>query len=313
MIISNAILDEGRIGYYSENGMIYVLWEQVQWLHELIFHGYAEGGGYLEREVLSIGCANSGTNGFDPAVDLMILPPPPTKTEAYLTMDDPLYPAIQRVKRDYKNTYELPATWYAVTVEEPGSLYWSPRYWPDGVITLNGVIDMERGSIYHYAANETLVIVYSQPLPGSGELTVCAGWNLVSLPTAITAPGWMSYLDGLLMGPYEWNAQSATYFYSDVPRRGYGFWVYSLIDATYEIGGILLNEITIPIYPGMNLIGSIPATATLTTNPPGLLGASPTIYTWNCSAASYEIATAITPGRGYWVLSFGTGTLTIHP
>ncbi len=311
VMLSSAILDSGRVGYYSEDGMILVLWRQTQWLHDLIFYGYAEGGGYLQPEVLTIGCADAATDGFDPTLDLLILPPPPSKTEVYLPMDDPDFPSITRVKRDIRNTYELPITWYVVTVEEPGSLYWSPHGFPDGVITLNGYIDMKRDSIYHYASNETLVITLSQPLPAEDTLSLCAGWSLASLPTAITVPGWAHFLEGVYAGPFEYDASTGTYFASDIPRTGFGFWILSVEEHTYNIGGIPLDEVTIPIYPGWNLIGSVNHSAWFETDPPDLILPGH-VFGWDCESESFYPATSIEPGRGYWVYSLGTGTLTIH-
>ncbi|MCD6418721.1 VWA domain-containing protein [bacterium] len=312
VILSSAVLDSGRVGYYGEDGMILILWSQTQWLKDLVFYGYDGEGGYLEPEVLSIGCADLATEGFDPTLDLIILPPPPTKTEVYHPLDDPSYPAITKLKRDYRNTYELPITWHIVTVDEPGSLYWNPDNWPDGIIMLNDVIDMKRNSTYLYASNETLTITYSQPLPDTGNVDFCDEWTLASLPTAITVPDWVDFLENVTAGPFEFDAEMQTYIISDIPRIGFGFWVYSDESSAYHIGGIPLTTVTIPIYPGWNLVGSVSETAWFETDPPNLILPG-NVYGYNCETHSYEPVTEFVPGRGYWVLSIGTGTMTIHP
>ena len=312
IILNNAVLDSGRVGYYSENGMILVLWQQTQWLKDLIFYAYDGEGGYLEPEDLSIGCADLATDGYDPTLDLIILPPPPTKTEVYLPINDPSYPAITKLKRDYRNTYGLPITWHIVTSEEPGSLYWNPLNWPDGIIMLNNTIDMKRNSTYLYASNETLTITYSQPLPDTGNIEFCDEWTLASLPTAITVPDWVNFMEGVVAGPFEFDAATQAYIVSDIPRIGFGFWVLSDEVSTHHIGGIPLDSVIVPIYPGWNLIGSVSDTAWFETDPPNLILPG-NIYGYGCDSESYEPATEFVPGRGYWVLSIGTGTLTIRP
>ncbi|RKZ30473.1 hypothetical protein DRQ33_07835, partial [bacterium] len=311
VMMTDAIIDSGGVGYYAEDGMIFVLWQQTQWTHDLIFTGYNGVGGYLESEVVSIGCADGGSDLFDPALDLIMLPPIPNATEVYLPMDDPGHPAVTKLKRDLHNTYDLPTEWHPITVEEAGSLYWNPLHWPDGVVMLNYMIDMERDSIYHYSANETLTITYEQPVPDAGQMELCAGWNLSSLPTAITVPEWTNFIEGIFAGPYEFSGLTQSYFLSDIPRYGFAFWVYSTEAGVHDIGGIAMDEITIPIYAGWNLVGSVSDTAMFTTNPPGLLIGD--IYTWDCESGMYEIATSVIPGSGYWILSSANGALTISP
>jgi len=314
MIIRNAVLNRGYIGYYKDDGTILLRWHQVQWMHHLIFTGYAKDGGYLEQTALTIGCANAATNGYDPAIDLLILPPPPTKTEAYLAINDPAHPAITRLGMDFRNTYDIPQTWTVVTVEEPGSLYWDPKGWPDGLITLNYIIDMKAESIYHYSANETLYITYSQPDVGFGTIEFCSQWNLLSMPTIITSPSWAGPFEEILAGPFQYDARTKRFYNITIPTGGYGFWLYTTAPGTYTIGGVPIDSISIPIYRGWNLVGSIARTARFETNPPGLIlpGA---VYGWDCSSGTYFIADpdSIIPGKGYWILSSGDGILKIKP
>ena len=114
------------------------------------------------------------------------------------------------------------------------------------------------------------------------------------------------------MGPFEYNAQHSSYIVSNVPRLGFGFWIYTNMASTQEIGGIVLDTIAIPIYTGWNLIGSVTDTAWFTTDPPGLI-AEDNVLTWDCETENYMLATEIVPGKAYWVLSVGNGVMTIRP
>ena len=310
--ISDAVFDSGRVGYWADDGMITVNWSQTQWVHDLIFYGYDGTDRYLLPTNLAIGCGFGASSGYDPSYDLLIPVPPPSQTEAFILLDDPDYPAYTRLSRSIQNAYELPVTWYIVTVEEPGSLYWSPNYFPSGIFTLNGYIDMKRDSIYHYAANETLVIVYSQPDIGGEEITGCAGWNLMSLPTAITIPGWTTGIDGIIAGPLEYDANARRYINEDPPRIGFGFWLFALNSFTTDIAGIPLTDISIPVYRGWNLIGSVADTATYDTDPPGI-AISSSLFKWDCDAQTFVPATEIAPGNGYWIFCTSSGVMHIHP
>ena len=311
-MISDAVFDSGRVGYWSDDGMIIVNWIQTQWVHDLIFYGYDGAGGYLFPTNLAIGCGYGASTGYDPAYDLIIPIPPPSQTESYIELNDPDYPAINRLSRSIQNSYELPVTWYIATIEEAGSLYWSPHYFPSGVFTLNGYIDMKRDSVYHYAANETLVIVYSQPDIGGGDISGCLGWNLMSLPITITIPGWTAGIDGIIAGPLEYDASIRRYINEDPPRMGFGFWLFAINPFATDIAGTPLDEVSIPIYRGWNLIGSVSDTATYDTEPSGI-AMSGSLFKWDCVAQAFVPATSIDPGNGYWIFCTGDGILHIHP
>jgi len=315
MQLTDATFDSGRVSYRSEDAMILVEWDQQPWLHDLIFYAYDGEGEYLEYEYLTIGCNASADEGFDPEYDIISTPPWPSKTEVYIELIDPLYPSFTRLQRSLKNLYEMPVIWRIITVDEPGSLWWNPNHFPPGVITLNGYIDMKRDSFYFYAANETLIIMFSQPGIDVGDFGGCPGWNLKSLPTAITVPGWTSGIEEIIFGPLEYDARTKTWVRNDPPRMGFGFWVYSLNEFNVDIGGIPITSVSVPVYQGWNFVGSVSTTATYETDPPGIINTSGGVYEFDCELQTYIPATILTiePGKGYCVFCFEDGILTITP
>ncbi|MCD6531403.1 VWA domain-containing protein, partial [bacterium] len=84
MRVVDAQFDSGRVGWFADDGIILVEWTQIQWVHDLEFWGYDGEGGYLIPTSLTIGCAYSGTEGFDPEYDIIIPTPPPSQTEAFI-------------------------------------------------------------------------------------------------------------------------------------------------------------------------------------------------------------------------------------
>jgi len=313
MQLTEGIFDSGRVDYWADDGIILVNWSQTQWVHDLIFFGNdTVTGGYLDPMNLAIGCGYAATSGWDPAYDIHIPIPPPSQTDAYILLDDPDYPAIRRLGRSIQNSFELPVVWYIVTQAVVGSLYWSPRYFPPGIFTLNGYIDMKRDSIYHYSENETLQIVYSQPEIGEGTIEGCPGWNLLSLPTSITVSGWTSAIDEIIFGPLEYDARIRTYVNNDPPRLGFGFWVFAMNEFTSEIGGIPITSISIPVYRGWNLIGSISSDSiTYHTDPSGIM-LTDMIFEWSCETGAYQLASEIESGKGYWIFCTQDGVLHLE-
>ena len=134
------------------------------------------------------------------------------------------------------------------------------------------------------------------------------------MPTIITSPSWAEPFEEILAGPFQYDARTKRFYNITIPTGGYGFWLYTTASGTYTIGGVSIDSISIPIYRGWNLVGSIARTARFETNPPGLIlpGA---IYGWDCSSGTYFIADpdSIIPGKGYWILSSGDGILKIKP
>ncbi len=314
MLIDTVILLDGTVGYYSDDATIFVRWNTVSWLQHLIFHGFDPTDGYLDRNVMTIGCSYSATDGYDPLMDIFSSPTTPELTEVYIWIDDPLYPHITRLERDLRNTSSIPSTWIVMTVDKPGSLYWNPRLWPDGIFTLNNYIDMREDSIYFYSADENLVIEYSQPEPGATYFDLCNGWNLLSSPVVINMPNWTESFEEIFAGPFAYDPILRNFYIVSRTQAGQGFWIYSSADKIITIGGVPVNETIIPIVRGWNLVGAINESAEFTTEPPDLIVPS-SIFRWDCDSKLYIVVEpdAIEPGIGYWILSSGNGFLQIKP
>jgi len=304
-------LNHGEVGYATFDGMLMIKFEPAQWLHPLIFTGKTATG-YLEPTTITIGAADGATDGYDPTLDLLILPPPPTKTDVYSLISDPDYPSVTRLGRDIHNRYSVPSEWRIVTQATPGSLYWNPHSLPDGIFRLNGRLDMKLDSIYHYALGETIVITYEQPLPAHLTIDYFSGWNMLGIPATITMPNWIEFIPDFFAGPFTYDNPTNMFYLNRFPKAGFGFWIYATDQGVADVCGIPFHSGSIIIHRGWNLIGSIDVPARIETDPSGIIVA---IYGWDSSAGVYTTATAdnIQPGKAYWVLSTSDGVLTFIP
>ena len=130
------------------------------------------------------------------------------------------------------------------------------------------------------------------------------GWNLVSIPTDEKIP------TKSVIFPYAVSrafAYSAGYVPRDTLTHGTGYWV--KIDTARSLGyqGRMILSDNIPVSSGWNLVGGLGmpfTTSTITSSPPGIVASA--FFGFN---GSYQIATSITPGEGYWVKTAGAGTL----
>ncbi|NPV12113.1 MAG: T9SS type A sorting domain-containing protein [Ignavibacteria bacterium] len=139
------------------------------------------------------------------------------------------------------------------------------------------------------------------------SFSLTEGWNLLSVPLKKQN---MFYKDLFpASNSYAYNYQNG-YQKVDTLEVGRGYWLKFPAAQNVTIQGLNLNEITIPINAGWNLVGGlngiIPVTS-IQTNPPGIL-TSP-FYEYN---AGYQTSSQITKGKGYWIKSASAGEIILN-
>ncbi|RKZ28166.1 hypothetical protein DRQ29_02320 [bacterium] len=149
------------------------------------------------------------------------------------------------------------------------------------------------------------------------------GWNLVSLPIVLDSNS-VSYVFPTAMGgiAYEWvfDTSSASWYYDTTStlEPGKGYWIISSIDTMYIIqGGIPIHSLDVPLHSAWNLIGGISNHDAyyiydLSTYPDTILTDHPIVYTYDCDRGAMVAANYILPGKGYFILSWGTGALQLR-
>ena len=91
---------------------------------------------------------------------------------------------------------------------------------------------------------------------------------------------------------------------------GVGFWLKTFAACTTWVEGRVRDTLAAPVITGWNMVGgpSYPAeVSAVTSTPPGII-----VSSWYVYDGGYSSASAIAPGRGYWVKSSAFGTILIR-
>jgi hypothetical protein len=141
------------------------------------------------------------------------------------------------------------------------------------------------------------------------QVTLAAGWNMVSLPVE-TAEDSVVQVFPTSVTPYA---------FAFVPQQGYvqrqaldpgtGYWLKFPAGVIQEVAGAPVARDSIPVTAGWNMIGSISSqvdTATVMTIPPGIRVSN--FFGYNGSLSSVAM---LVPGKAYWVKVSGPGVLVL--
>ncbi|MCD6417235.1 hypothetical protein J7M00_00425 [bacterium] len=294
--------------YYTD-GLLMVDYSPQEWMQFLRFDDFTEPK--QDETALSFGNSSTGCDDYDEIHDLLYLPPPPDKIDAWFVMDDPDYPAVTKLERDMRDMTPI-NVWYAV-INEDESLYvhWNPSYFDEGVYMLNGFQDMRADTDYYAAPYETLVITWDLPAFSVDTVNYSEGWNLVSLPTQNPGDDPSTIFFGAFAGPYGYNPITGAYYIAPNVQTGVGYWIY--YDETLQMPsvGVPVERYGTTVYPGWNLVG-----ATASPVPAGEIGVSPPttifeIFGYDPESGSYFHADTLFSGSGYWILINEGGVLWV--
>ncbi|HET6567255.1 MAG TPA: T9SS type A sorting domain-containing protein [Rhodothermales bacterium] len=138
------------------------------------------------------------------------------------------------------------------------------------------------------------------------DLAVAVGWNLVSVPVGtedstatVVFPGTSNHYS---FDEGEYNGVTKL-------APGAGYWLKSPAADTTEVCGLPVDDRSVTLRAGWNLIGGFEgdiATSTVTVNP-----SDATLSSFFGFSSGYKPAVVLQPGRGYWVKVSKAGTLTM--
>jgi CubicO group peptidase (beta-lactamase class C family) len=135
-----------------------------------------------------------------------------------------------------------------------------------------------------------------------------AGWNIIGLPLEVE----YAYYQTLYPESIEGTLYSFDGNYDPVENliNGEGYWLRFNEEGSTNISGTIINELTINLHEGWNLItgGSTSLNILDIQDPDGII-ISGTIYGFNNGV--YTVTENIEPGKGYWVRTNTSGSITI--
>ncbi|MCJ7575495.1 MAG: right-handed parallel beta-helix repeat-containing protein [Dehalococcoidia bacterium] len=261
---------------------------------------------------LEFGMYPNATDGYDCGTDLPSPPPEPgVLFEGYFSIIDPLFPGLNK---DFRG--EIPNVWTLTvkSTDQDIELTWDASGIPSDLWPLMdtgiGKINMKtQDNVVLSPGQYTITISVSEEV--EIELSLQAGWNMVSVPLAL-ADNWPSAVFPGVAGIFAWNATSRSYYVPTVIEPEKGYWVAVTENTTITIRGTPIDTWTTDINAGWNMIGSVITVASIVDpndDPDGSV--IPTAYWWNPVSKSYVLTTDIEPGKGYWVAALNDCILTL--
>ena len=145
---------------------------------------------------------------------------------------------------------------------------------------------------------------------GQGNVTVDyqSGWNLIGLPLDVEDASYSILFPESIEGTlYSFNGG---YNLATSLIQGEGYWLRFANDGNTTITGNIINELTISLSEGWNLITGLSTSFNISDiqDPDGIIIAG-TVYGF--ASGGYSNEEIIEPGKGYWVRTNSSGSITL--
>ena len=156
-----------------------------------------------------------------------------------------------------------------------------------------------------------LLSVVLTPVVVDIQLSLKAGWNLVSVPVIPADPSVAAVFAGTEV-VYAWNATAAGYYMPTEVEPHRGYWVAVMTDTIITVSGVPVHSWTAEMTGGWNLIGSVSESvdfSTPHTKPAGKVEAFS--YRWDPDLPGYILSETIEPEMGHWIAATDACVLTL--
>ncbi len=269
---------------------------------------------------LAFGTKVAATDGFDDGIDIPHSPPAPgAKYDVYFPSDNIIFNQLDQDFRAPGDNvmWQLSISLMGQTMTENITLSWNANQIPAELSaymnTGTAVVDMKaQNTLALSPGSYNIVITVSKDV--SVQISLKAGWNMVSLPVVPANPYYKSVFPTALVA-YSWNPATKSYAPVTNLEAGKGYWVAVSADAVATVVGSPVLSWTKSITAGWNMIGSVNAVVGIS-NPEDTPDNSVQKFTywWNPATKSYLYGfgtQAIEAGKGYWVAATASGSLTL--
>lgn len=279
---------------------------------ELTINGLDQNGNTLN---LVVGTSESATNGFDSGLDQYAPPAPPNGSfdmrivdgsEDYFKFFRPLTTDIatwtMTARPSEGGTEQVTLSWDNTTLGSTSALFMLE--YESGSGTEH--IDLKTATELELPVGEqefTLIHIVQETVSGSYQ----EGWQLIGYPSEGTGVDPFTIFQNGIAGTFF--THQGNYSEESTFTAGVGYWIRLSAAETVAIEPPLLNSTTLDMVPGWTLISGpgLPVAFSDIEDPNNVLVAG-SLQGYN---NSYVPSDSLRPGRGYWVQSDGTGSITI--
>jgi photosystem II stability/assembly factor-like uncharacterized protein len=139
------------------------------------------------------------------------------------------------------------------------------------------------------------------------DFNLQGGWNLVSIPMNLSDASLSTIFPNAVSSAFSFENG---YTLTDTLKPGPGYWIKFPFDFTAYLAGTPIEDDTIQVQSGWNIIGSVAnplSSQSITSMPADIISSRYFGY-----STSYFSADTIMPGKGYWVKASEPGTLILR-
>ena len=188
--------------------------------------------------------------------------------------------------------FHLPNGWYTIHVSAPE-------------------FESFTGETMVYPGEETFIEITLSEFNENGTvISYFGGWNLIGIPR-YTGEEQIENLFPESIEETLYGYDQSGYYLENIPETGNGYWLKFWEPGSASIYGEPFYEITLELTEGWNLIAGPSGTVSYmgVDDSDGIL-VEGTLYLY--TEGGYEMAEIITPGNGYWIKTFESGTITLN-
>ena len=140
------------------------------------------------------------------------------------------------------------------------------------------------------------------------EVVHSQNWNLLGLPLEVEDSNYQTLFPESTEGTlYSYNGEQ--YIQEEDFQMGNGYWLHFENEGTTQLSGTTVNQLTLQLNTGWNLISGISSEVDLS----GIFDPENIIVPGTCYGfnQTYINAYQLTPGHGYWIYASTAGSITI--
>lgn len=265
------------------------------------------------RDSLKFGMSQYATNGVDPCLGEVVVPPPPPTGIFDCRF---ILPNNDAVKTDMRKDSTHNMTW-RMTFQPSISGYPVTFSWSPSTLPATGAFFL-KDEITGTIVNVNMRLQTSYTLTNSGltslkieylynqtlSSSVTSGWNIVSVPLRTQDMLYTTLFPGVASQAYVY---SNGYVSISMLSNGTGYWMRFNNPADFSFTGYPWSPENMLVSPGWNLIGpfdeDIPVSSILS-NPSGIVNSS--YFGYN---SGYYNPDTLKVGKGYWIRTTSAGYL----
>lgn len=266
---------------------------------------------------LVIGTSETATESFDPALDQYAPPAAPAGSfdaritdgnEDYFKSILPLTTQLSSWTFLFRSAepdedISVTVTWNNEELENETGLFFLT--YQNGSESVQTDMKAEQQVVL---PDDTEEVEVNHIVQGSSPGNYSAGWQLVGNPTEISGTDPFDLFENALPGTFF--GYEDVYYEANEFTAGTGYWLRLSEAEEITIEPPFLNSVTLNVEPGWHLIsGPGQPVALNDIEDPDSLIVSDNLQGYD---EGYVDADTLRPGRGYWILTQGTGSITIH-